>query len=87
MTTGPQALVHTVDADAADHPPLAGWRACPPAAPFRAAGTADARRAGVHPGAGLFAAATGRNALRLGFLVAYTKLVLARPGPGLVPSP
>lgn len=31
--------------------------------------------------------ATGRNALRLGFQVAYTKAILVRPGEGLVPSP
>jgi hypothetical protein len=31
--------------------------------------------------------ATGRNAMRLGFEVAFTKSILARPGPGLAPSP
>lgn len=31
--------------------------------------------------------ATGRNALRLGFQVAYTKVILIRPGPGLLASP
>jgi GNAT superfamily N-acetyltransferase len=31
--------------------------------------------------------ATGRNALRLGFQVAYTKAILARPGPDLISSP
>lgn len=31
--------------------------------------------------------ATGRNALRLGFFVAYTKITFARPGDGLLPSP
>ncbi len=31
--------------------------------------------------------ATGRNALRLGFFVAYTKLTFVRPGDGLRPSP
>jgi len=30
---------------------------------------------------------TGRNALRLGFQVAYTKAILIRPGPGLLASP
>lgn len=30
---------------------------------------------------------TGRNALRLGFGVAYTKAILIRPGPGLLASP
>ncbi len=30
---------------------------------------------------------TERNAMRLGFFLAYTKVVLTRPGPGLVPSP
>jgi len=30
---------------------------------------------------------TGRNALRLGFQVAYTKVTLVRPGAGLIPSP
>jgi len=30
---------------------------------------------------------TGRNALRLGFQVAYTKSILIRPGPGLLASP
>ncbi len=30
--------------------------------------------------------ATERNALRLGFSVAYTKVVMHRPGPGLAPS-
>ena len=31
--------------------------------------------------------ATGRNAMRLGFQIAFTKSILARPGPGLAPSP
>jgi GNAT superfamily N-acetyltransferase len=31
--------------------------------------------------------ATGRNALRLGFQVAFTKAIVARPGQGLSPSP
>jgi hypothetical protein len=31
--------------------------------------------------------ATGRNALRIGFTVAYTKVIVARPGPGLAFSP
>lgn len=31
--------------------------------------------------------ATGRNALRVGFQVAYTKVIVARPGPGLAFSP
>lgn len=31
--------------------------------------------------------ATGRNALRLGFRVVYTKALLVRPGPRLIPSP
>lgn len=31
--------------------------------------------------------ATGRNALRLGFFVAYTKITFTRPGEGLLPSP
>ena len=31
--------------------------------------------------------ATARNAMRLGFQVVYTKAILVRPGPGLVPSP
>jgi GNAT superfamily N-acetyltransferase len=31
--------------------------------------------------------ATGRNALRLGFQVAYTKAILIRPAPGLLASP
>ena len=30
---------------------------------------------------------TGRNALRLGFQVAYTKAILIRPAPGLLASP
>jgi GNAT superfamily N-acetyltransferase len=30
---------------------------------------------------------TGRNALRLGFQVAYTKVILIRPAPGLLASP
>ena len=30
---------------------------------------------------------TGRNAMRLGFQVAYTKAILIRPGPGLLASP
>jgi GNAT superfamily N-acetyltransferase len=30
---------------------------------------------------------TGRNALRLGFVVAYIKVVMIRPGPGLLASP
>lgn len=30
---------------------------------------------------------TGRNALRLGFQVAYTKAILIKPGPGLLASP
>ena len=31
--------------------------------------------------------ATGRNAMRLGFQVAYTKAIMVRPRLGLVPSP
>jgi len=31
--------------------------------------------------------ATERNALRMRFFLAYTKVILAMPGPGLVPSP
>jgi hypothetical protein len=30
---------------------------------------------------------TARNALRLGFVIIYTKVTLVRPGPGLAPSP
>lgn len=38
----------------------------------------------IHSSPGI---ATARNARRLGFALAYTKVVLARPGPGLLRSP
>ena len=51
---------------------------------LRAAADAGCRFATIHsePHIG-----TGRNALRLGFTVVYTKVTLVRPGEGLLPSP
>ena len=51
---------------------------------LRAAQDAGCRYASIHSRPDV---ATGRNALRLGFQVAFTKAIVARPGPGLLPSP
>jgi GNAT superfamily N-acetyltransferase len=51
---------------------------------LRAAQEAGCRYASIHSRPDV---ATGRNALRLGFHVAFTKCIVARPGPGLLPSP
>ncbi len=51
---------------------------------LRAAIEAGCRYASIHSRPDV---ATGRNAMRLCFQVAFTKAILARPGPGLEPSP
>jgi hypothetical protein len=51
---------------------------------LRAAQDAGCRYASIHSRPDV---ATGRNALRLGFQVAFTKAIVTRPGPGLAPSP
>ena len=51
---------------------------------LRAAQEARCRYASIHSRPEV---ATGRNALRLGFQVAFTKAIVVRPGPGLSPSP
>jgi hypothetical protein len=51
---------------------------------LRAAQEAGCRYASIHSRPDV---ATGRNAIRLGFQVAFTKAILVQPGPGLIPSP
>ena len=51
---------------------------------LRAAKDAGCRYASIHSRPDV---ATGRNALRLGFQVAFTKAIVVRPAPGLAPSP
>jgi GNAT superfamily N-acetyltransferase len=47
----------------------------------------EARRRGAHLAtiSGRPGAATERNVMRMGFALAYTKVILVKPGPGLTP--